>query len=121
LRIFLVQLRRVLILERQISRNHSEQHYTAAPDIAERRNVVLPSDHLWGRVAWGAARSLQQTTFWVDVAEAEISDLDILVLVQEQILRLHISVHHVHRMYLFHPRDDLVEEAARIAFWKPLV
>ena len=36
----LVQLGGVLILKREVSRNHSEQDYTAAPNIAERRNLV---------------------------------------------------------------------------------
>ena len=36
----LVQLGGILVLERKISRNHSEQYHAAAPNIAKRRNLT---------------------------------------------------------------------------------
>ena len=58
---------------------------------------------------------------WWHVGEAEVHDLDALVLVEQQVLGLQVAVHHVELMDFLHPGDDLVEKATGLDFTDALV
>lgn len=52
---------------------------------------------------------------WVNgVRCTKVSEFDIVVRVEQQVLRLQIAMHHHVRVAVLHARDDLLEEAARL-------
>jgi len=109
---FLVQGSCVLILEGQIAAHQGKENNTTAPQVAKRWDIAVACDHLRRCVARGAACRFQQLTIPEDVAEPEVDNLYILVLIEQEVLRLQIPVHDVHGMDLLQARYDLMEEAA---------
>jgi len=52
----------IIILKRELSLQHSEQHYPARPDICFESVIELLAQHFWGCVAKRATESLQKFT-----------------------------------------------------------
>ena len=60
--------------------------------------ICLASYHLWRSIARGAAGSAQGLTLFVSVAQAEVNQFDVAILVQQEILRLHVSMNNAELM-----------------------
>eukprot|EP00429_Kryptoperidinium_foliaceum_P018166 CAMPEP_0176041802 /NCGR_PEP_ID=MMETSP0120_2-20121206/20739_1 /TAXON_ID=160619 /ORGANISM="Kryptoperidinium foliaceum, Strain CCMP 1326" /LENGTH=312 /DNA_ID=CAMNT_0017375211 /DNA_START=436 /DNA_END=1371 /DNA_ORIENTATION=+ len=109
-----VEVRGVLVLKREIAADHREQDHTAAPQIAHLGDVLMPRNHFGRSIARRAACGAQPLAIAEQVAQAEVDDLDPVILVQEQVLGLQVPVHDVHGVDLLDTGYDLVEEATRL-------
>ena len=109
---FLVQLRSGLVFKRQIAGHHGEKDDAARPDIDPRTVVLQPVDHLRCCVAGRATGRFQHLTLLVGVAEAEIDQSNILLMVEEQVLRLEVPVNDAQLVEVLDAADDLLEEFA---------
>ena len=78
--------------------------------------VSLASDHFWSSIAWTAACSFQGLSVLVGVAEAEIDDLDVIVVVHEQVFWLQISVTDAQLVEILDARDYLMQESGSLLF-----
>lgn len=104
----LVQLFGVLIFEWQVSADHCVQDYSAAPDVSSKSQVLLALDHLWCSVARTAASCLEAFSLVVKVAQAKVDNFDGVVVVEQQIFRLQVSVHNAQFVDVLDARDDLL-------------
>lgn len=92
---FLVKLRRIRVLEGQKAADESVQDDSAAPQVNFIASVLQARNHLWGRVARTAARGLKQLVLREGVGEPEVYNLDVVLMVEQQVFGLQISVHDV--------------------------
>lgn len=97
-----------MVFERQVSADHCIQNDTAAPDVSSQSEVLLALNHFWGRVARTSAGRLQPLAVFVQVAEAEVDDFDVVVMVEQKILWLQVSVHDAQLVDVLDARDDLL-------------
>jgi len=91
---FLVQIWCLGVFKGQKSAHHSIEHNTTAPYVWLEANIPFASYHLWRRIAWWSTRSLEllSASSWVHVAQTKVHDLERLIIVQQQVLGLQISV-----------------------------
>jgi len=80
---FLVQLRSIGVFERKESTNQGEQNDPTTPGVNLSPNVLLASDHLRGSITRTTAGRLQSFAFAECVGEAEVNDLNVLLVVEE--------------------------------------
>lgn len=83
-----------MVLEGQLAADHREQHYSAAPDVDGHPVVVFAGDHLGRGLAWAPTGSLQQLALRISVGQPEVDELEVLVVVEQQVLRLEVAVDH---------------------------
>lgn len=72
--------------------------------------------HLRSSIVWTAAAGFQEMPISHDIAQAKISNLDVHLAVQQQVLWLEIPVHHHIAMAVFHTRCNLLKESASFLF-----
>lgn len=72
--------------------------------------------HLRSSIVWTATAGFQEMPISHDIAQAKISNLDVHLAVQQQVLWLEISVHHHVAMAVFHTRCNLLKESASFLF-----
>ena len=116
----LVELVGVGVLEGQEAAQHGVEDDPARPHVHPRALVPLPRDHLRCGIAGRPAGSLEPLPRLILVGEAEVHDLDILVLVEEQVLRLEVAVHDAVFMDVLHAREDLLHEGDGLGFGQAL-
>ena len=104
---FLVELLCVLIFKRKIAAHHCVQNNTRTPDIRAQAVVTLSFNHFRSSVARAAARRFQFLPFLIQVAQAEVDELYVVVVVQKQIFRLQIAMHNAELMNVFYSRQNL--------------
>ena len=75
--------------------------------------VSLSSDHFWGGIAWTSTGCLQSIlVVLVSVAQSEVDNLNVHVLVKKQIFRFQITMAHFDLVQVFDSGKNLMEEAA---------
>mmetsp|Transcript_14774 Transcript_14774/g.37584 ORF Transcript_14774/g.37584 Transcript_14774/m.37584 type:complete len:260 (+) Transcript_14774:299-1078(+) len=102
----------VLAVEGHLPRNHGKQQHAQAPDVHLRPDVLPPFTNLWRRVVHGAARHRQHVPRAPSCGKAPITQLGVMVCVQEHIVCLHVAVHHAARVGVVQRGHDLREQAA---------
>ena len=107
---FFIQEICIGILEGQEATDHREEDDATAPDICHQTMIALSGNHLRGRIAGAPASCLKGLPVLIGVAEAEINDFNIIMIIHEQILWLQISVADPKLMKVFDARYYLVEE-----------
>lgn len=107
-----IQIRRLWVLEGQVTADHGVEYHATAPDISLQAVVPLAGDHLWGRVAGRAARRLKRRSRLIHIAEAEVNNLESQVVIQKQVLRLEVSVAHSALVDVLDAGDELEVELA---------
>ena len=100
----------VLVVKGQRAAEERVEDNSAGPDVHLGARVQLAGDDLRRRVVRGPAARPQELPVSHHVGEAEVSDLHIERLVQQQVLRLEVPVHHVVAVAVVHAADDLLEE-----------
>ena len=78
--------------ERHGAAEHGEEQDPEGPNVYEEALVALVDDDLWGKIRWGTALLLDDLTFLNDLGDAEVADLDSLLAVQKNIIKLDITV-----------------------------
>jgi hypothetical protein len=112
----LVKCSCVLIFKWQIATKKRKENHTTAPNIAQVWNIALSCDHLWRSIAWRAACRFEELPILKSVAETKVNDLDIPMVVKQEILRLEVSMNHIHSVDLLNAREDLMKEPAGVSF-----
>lgn len=82
------QRRYLLVFKRKITRQHSEQNYSAAPNINFRSAIRGTRDYLWGSIVWRATGGLEKGAILNDVAKTKVNEFHIIVGINQNILRL---------------------------------
>lgn len=108
----LVELSRIGVLKRQEATDEREQYDAATPGIDLRADVLPARYHFGRRITRGSAGRFEGFLLCKGVRESEIDNLDILLMIQQQILRLQISVHYIKVMHILYARDDLLVKLA---------
>ncbi len=65
--------------------------------------VAFSGDHLRGCTTRASAGRLEQLTVFVGVGETEIDDLDLLLVIEQEVLRLKVSVDNVQLVQVIDP------------------
>ncbi len=114
----LVQLLDVLVVEGQAADEHVVERHACAPQVGLFWFVVLTRDHLVSRLYFGrrVARRptgrLKSRFFLVDVPQAEVDELDVAFGVDQDVLRLDVSVDDACRVEVLDGGKDLPEVLA---------
>ena len=74
--------------------------------------VTFTSNHLWSGVTWTTTCSFQSVTLIVHVGKTKIDDLDVVLVIQQKILGLEISVTNANFMDILNTRYYLLEKPA---------
>ena len=72
--------------------DHGKEDHPSTPQVSLLPVVLEAFDQFGGRIAWGAASRGQLLALLVSVREAEVDHLEIRLVVEQQVLWLHISV-----------------------------
>lgn len=83
----------VVIVKGEFTTQQGIENYAQTPHVDLLARISLALEHLGGRVADGAAESLQVVGLALILAgKAEVDELDVLVLVKEDIFELEIAM-----------------------------
>ena len=98
----------VLSGEQRLALEHLSEDAAGAPDV-DLDVVLLPGEHdLGGTVV--AGRHVAGHLGVLDAGEAEVADLEVAVLVDEDVAGLEVAVHDAGRVHVLESAQDLVEE-----------
>ena len=92
---FLVHHNNVTVIERKITCEKHKENNPTRPRVSFRPIVAaLPTDNLGSRISRGPTSRMKQAIFELfgQSRETEVGDFEVSVLVQQDILRLHIAV-----------------------------
>ena len=64
------------------------ENHAARPDVHLRSRVHASGDHLGCRVVWRSAGRVEKAAVLQEVGETEVGDLDVVVFVEQEVLRL---------------------------------
>lgn len=117
----LVKLAGIFVFKRQKAREHRKQDHSRGPHINATPVVQLALDHLGSGVAWRSTSSLESLSLLVGVGQAKVNQLQILLVVEQEIFRLQISVHNAQLVQVLDRALDLLEEFASLFFLKLLL
>eukprot|EP00975_Prorocentrum_lima_P012322 2611545-Prorocentrum_lima.AAC.1 len=108
------ELARGALVEGQEASHQDVEDHATAPDVRHVAVVSLISQHLRSDVVRRAARGVEQlgvrlrsAALPVQRAQAEVADLQVVVRVQKQVLRLQVSVADPTRVAIVHPFGQL--------------
>ena len=79
-----------------------------------------PVDHFRCCVARRSTCRLKQLSLLVLVAQSEIDKSDVLLMIEQQVLRLQVSVHNTELVQVFDSADYLLEELASLSLFELL-
>ena len=121
----LVQQALAVFVERQVAAEHRVERDPAAPHVDGHGRVELAVDDLLseaylGRgVAGRAAGGFELLFFGVEVAEAEVYELEVLVFVDEDVRGLDVAVRAADLVQVLDGGDELAEELAGFELGEP--
>lgn len=108
----LVQFLRVGTVKRQVPKTHRVQDDTCTPNISLETVVRMAHQHFRGCVTRTSTGCMQQLVFGVNVAQTEINQFEVELVVEQNILWFQISVNHPERMNVLNCVEKLLEELA---------
>lgn len=103
-----IELCRVRVIEREEPETHSVQYDPRAPYINLGRVVDLSTQHLRRSITGTATCSLERLSFGVNIAESEVNNFDIELIIQQYVLRLQVAMHHPHLLQVLNSAQDLL-------------
>jgi len=83
--------------------------------------IPLAADHLGRRIAGTSTSGLEQLVVFVEVAEPEVHNLDIVIVVEQKVLRFQISVAHAQLVNVFNATQNLRVHLAGFLLAQPPV
>lgn len=110
----LVQIRSLRVLKGKEAADHGVEHHAAAPDVRLEAQVLLACDHLRSGVARRAASRFQLLlrSRSVHITQPEVDNFQSLVVVEQQVLRLQVSVADAALVDVLDAGDELLVHAA---------
>lgn len=115
------KLAHILMIKRQASRQQRKEHHTTAPDIRLVSMILFPRHNLRTGIMRAAAARLEKqgASAELERSHPEISDLDLLLLVEQQVLGFEVAVADVELVAVVDAADDLAEVVERFADVEP--
>ena len=113
----LVKFTSVFIFERQIPSYHREQNNAAWPDVNAWAIVQLPLDHFRCCVAGTSTRCFQSLTLFICVAQSEVNQLQVVLIIKKEVLGLEVSVDDTQFVKILNTWDYLLEKFASLLFF----
>jgi len=112
----LVQVLHVICFERHRSVQHREQNDSRAPQISFEAPVAFVSNDLGRDVGGRTALLVHGFVFLDGLADAEVSNLDVALTVEQDVVEFDVSVEDSLRVDVANTLDDLFEEDLRSEF-----
>ena len=81
--------------------------------------IDLSLSHLRCRVARTPAGSLKHGAMLIQISQAEVYDLDVVIVIEQDILGLDVSMHDADLVDVLHARNYLLEKLASLSLLKP--
>ena len=106
----------LLIIKWQASTDHGIKYDATRPYVDFLATVGLTGNNFGCRIIRGAARCAESHAIFCRICKAKVNELDVVILVQQQILRLQVAVYHLVKVRIFDGRNDLLEDAASFIF-----
>mmetsp|Transcript_3398 Transcript_3398/g.7606 ORF Transcript_3398/g.7606 Transcript_3398/m.7606 type:complete len:221 (+) Transcript_3398:187-849(+) len=103
----------VLVVKGERAAQQRIENHAAAPHVHLGSGVELARDDFGRRVVGRAAARLEEVAVLHDVGEAEVGDAELLVAVEQQVLRLEVAVHHRVLVAVLDARHELLEHDPR--------
>ena len=101
----------VLILKRQPPTKHNIKNNPTTPNIDLRARIQSPSNDLRRSIIRTSTARLEEIAVLDLVAETEIGDLDVQVVVEEHVLGFEVAMYDLAFVRVVDAGDDLLEEA----------
>lgn len=117
----LVEFACIRVFKGEVTASHGVENNSARPDVSVQAVVSLASYHLRSRVARRTTSSFEELSLLVSVGEAKVNDLNVVILVKQKVLWLQVSVADSHLVNVFHARENLLKEFARLVLLQPFV
>ena len=114
-----VQLACIWVLEWKISTGHCIQNNTTTPYIRVQTVVTFTSNHLWSSITWTTTCSFQSIAIIIHVWEAKVNYLDVVLVVEQKIFWLQISVTNANFMDILNTRYYLLEKPTCFILLQP--
>ena len=111
----------ILVLERQVSIEHSKENNATGPDIDFDAVVPFALNHFRGGITWRTTRSFEQLTFFVGVTEAKIYNFERIIIGKENILGFEISVGDVDFPDVLNTVDEFMKKLSGFVFFNSFV
>lgn len=112
----LVEVLRVLALERETAAEHGIEKNAGGPDVGGWAQVVSPLDDLRRHVRRSSAENLQLGLGWRAAAKAKINEFDDLLAVNDDVFKLDVSVRDVALMEIVQSQEKLLDESFGLLF-----
>lgn len=118
---FLVELLSVLVLEWEITTHHGIKYNATAPNVSTKPEVFFALDHFRSCVTRTTTGSLEPLVLLVKVAQAEVDDFDAIVVIEQQIFWLQVSVDDAQFVNVLYAGDDLLVHFGSFILLEPAV
>ena len=82
--------------------------------------ITLSGDHLRSCVAWTSTGSLQHLVIFISVGKPEVNDLNIILVIEQEVLGLKISVANSYLVDILDSAYNLLEESAGLLLLESL-
>jgi hypothetical protein len=118
---FLIKLLRILVFERQVAAHHRIEDDATRPDVCAQPEIPLPFDHLRRRIARTATSRLQSFSGVVEVAQPKVDDFDAVVVVEQKVFGLQVSVDNAQLVDVLDARYDLLVHLGCLLLFQPSI
>ena len=104
------------IIEGKSANEEDVENDATAPDVDFWASIQLAPNDFWCSVIWTATTGLEEVPVCHDVAQAEVCNLDVHVLVQQQILRLQITMNNLMSVTVLDSANYLLKQLPSFGF-----
>lgn len=83
--------------------------------------AIETKTYLWCSVAWTSAGSLESLALFIHIAETKVDDFKLSIEVEEQVLRLEVTMADAELVNVVHASQELLQVLARCPLLQLLV
>mmetsp|Transcript_27383 Transcript_27383/g.71829 ORF Transcript_27383/g.71829 Transcript_27383/m.71829 type:complete len:222 (+) Transcript_27383:771-1436(+) len=112
----LEQVRHVVVVKRKLAAQEYVENHTTRPDVHLGSGVQHPGNDLGSSVVGATTRRFEEVPVGHYVGQPKVCNLDVVLRIQQQILRFEIPVHHHVAVAVVNSRDDLLEKLPGVLF-----
>ena len=104
-----------LCFERNCPAYHGEKKHTQAPYVCSETLIAAIRNYLWSDIRWRPALFRDLLVFLNNSAHAEITNLNVAIFIQKDIVKLDVSVEHRPAMAVSYAKSNLLEYSSSLA------